>query len=73
MLGSRERADDCEVVQYITGMTRAGGALALAYGVNDCGQRLFNVSLDDVRRDLQPVNGSAALAAGSRPAWGVVM
>ena len=64
---SKERADDCEVVQYVTGMTRAGGALTLAYGVNDCEQRLFNVSVDGVRADLTPVNGSSGRANSAVP------
>ena len=58
-LGAPPRGTDCEVVQYVSGMARRGPeALLLAYGANDCTQRLAEVSLASVRRDLRPVNRS---------------
>ena len=52
-----ESPESCEVVQYVTGVSRAepSDELVLAYGVNDCEPRIAKLSMRSVRRDLVPV------------------
>ena len=51
---------DCEIIQYVSGLTRVGERLLVSYGVNDCQPKVFDLTLRDVRADLRPFPHPAA-------------
>ena len=52
---------DCEIIQYVSGLTRVGERLLVSYGVNGCESKVFELTLRDVRADLQPMRDARSL------------
>ena len=67
-VGGGGPASSCEVVQYVTGLSRArdgvprvdgGDDLVISYGVSDCEPRWATLSLRAVLAELAPFAGNA--------------
>ena len=74
-ISSPQDENDCERVQFVSGMALVdkkgaparkpseGDALLLAYGVNDCEARVGRIPLGKVWQMLKPLPGETACAA----------
>ena len=57
-LAAEQKDDDCESIQFVSGLSWATGAnkLLLSYGVNDCEAKVGELAVDQAWSMLQPLS-----------------
>ena len=68
-LGSAQDPDDCESVQFITGMALNASApdpqLVMSFGTNDCESRFVGVRIDRIWQMLRPMRATGSVCSTS--------